>query len=159
MTEILLFCRYPIDLQWTIFYPSLLGIPVIVIANQNVAACYFVTADHLFVICSSILLLIFLPKILASRKKKDSRTPINRWSRPVEGRTGEYRVVEEVDSNNRLAIAIVSLGKSALEQENLELKNLVESLSRRLEQNQEIVNKEGDNEDQTKANLCSADKT
>ena len=48
-----------------------------------------------------------------------------------------------VDSNSGAGIAIVSLGRSALERENIELKNLVESLSRRLERNHETVRSDG----------------
>ncbi len=86
----------------------------------------------LFIICSSILLLIFLPKVLASRKKKDTPTPItNRWRRPVE------------DTTTKSGIGIMSFGKSALEQENLQLKNEVESLRRRLDQSHETVINDG----------------
>lgn len=114
-------------MQWTILYASLLGIPVIIIANNNVAAVYFLQAGLLFVICSSILLLIFLPKIIASRKKKDTSTPINRWTRAGE------------DNGARSGIQIVSLGKTAIEQENLELKNLVEELSRKIKDHETLT--------------------
>jgi hypothetical protein len=87
-----------------------------------------VSIGLLFIICNSILLLIFLPKVVASRKKKDTRTPIiNQFTIPVLGQS------------SRSGIGIVSFGKSALEQENLQLKNLVESLTRRLEQSHETV--------------------
>ena len=132
-------------MQWTILIACLLGIPVLIIASQNVAACYFVLAGLFFIICSSTLLFIFLPKFLASRKKKDERTPIiNQWSRPVKGQTAmDSKSEGVVDSNSGSGIAIVSLGRSALERENIELKNLVESLSRRLERNHETVRSDG----------------
>lgn len=45
----------------------ILFVPVLVIARDNVAAFYFVTAGLVFVVCSFILLLIFIPKVKALR--------------------------------------------------------------------------------------------
>jgi len=63
---------------------SFIAIPVIIIARENVSAYYFVSLGLLFVICSSILLLIFVPKIKALRDKRlrrsDSRNSTNRSS-------------------------------------------------------------------------------
>jgi hypothetical protein len=133
-------------LQWTILYATILGIPVLIVANNNIAAVYFVTAGLVFAICSSILLFMFVPKVLASRKKKDKNTPINRWQKPVEGKpAGECHEVEGVtDSENGSGIRITFFGISELRRENLELKKLVESYSRRQEQNHETVANQGE---------------
>ena len=90
-------------MQWTILYATILGIPVLIVAHNNVAAVYFVTAGLVFAICSSILLFMFVPKVLASRIKKDTNTPVNRWQKPVEGKpAGESHEIEGVlDSDNR----------------------------------------------------------
>ena len=45
-----------------IFFVSFVGIPVMVIARDNPAASYFVTASLVFVVCTSTLLLMFVPK-------------------------------------------------------------------------------------------------
>ena len=42
---------------------SFIGVPVLFIARDNTQAYYFVTAGLVFVVCSSILLLIFVPKV------------------------------------------------------------------------------------------------
>jgi hypothetical protein len=83
---------------------------------------------------------MFVPKVLASRIKKDTNTPMKRRQRPVEGKPIECHEVGVLNSdNNGSGIRVVSFGKSVLERENLELKKLVESLSRRLEQCDETV--------------------
>mmetsp|Transcript_33075 Transcript_33075/g.69613 ORF Transcript_33075/g.69613 Transcript_33075/m.69613 type:complete len:271 (-) Transcript_33075:28-840(-) len=53
---------------------SFIGIPVIIIARDNVSAFYFVMAGLIFVVCTSILLLIFMPKVIALRKKSSTST-------------------------------------------------------------------------------------
>ena len=49
-----------------------LGIPVVYIAQDNVSAYYFVSSGIIFVICMSVLLLIFAPKVYALRKTHSS---------------------------------------------------------------------------------------
>jgi hypothetical protein len=133
-------------LQGTILYATILGIPVLIVAHNNVAAVYFVTAGLVFAICSSILLFMFVPKVLASRIKKDTNTPVNRWQKPVEGKpAGESHEIEGVlDSDNGSGIRINFFGISELRRENLELKKLVESYSKRFEQNHETEANHGD---------------
>ncbi len=133
-------------MQGTILYATILGIPVLIVANDNVAAVYFVTAGLVFAICSSILLFMFVPKVLASRIKKDTNTAVNRWQKPVEGKpAGESHEIEGVlDSDNGSGIRITFFGKSALQRENLELKKLVESYAKRFEQNHETEANHGD---------------
>lgn len=53
---------------------SFIGIPVLVVAQSNVYALYFIQAGLIFVICTSILTLIFIPKIVALRKSKLKRS-------------------------------------------------------------------------------------
>jgi len=53
---------------------SFIGIPVLVVAQSNVNALYFIQAGMIFVICTSILTLIFIPKIVAMRKSKVTRS-------------------------------------------------------------------------------------
>ena len=86
---------------------------------------------------------MFVPKVLASRIKKDTNTPVNRWQKPVEAKpAGESHEIEGVlDSDNGSGIRITFFGISELRRENLELKKLVESYSRRQEQNHETVAK------------------
>lgn len=56
---------------------TLFGIPVIIISSSSalrVSAYYFVTSGIIFVVCTSIILLIFLPKVKALNKPSNSST-------------------------------------------------------------------------------------
>merc|ERR1711933_560850 len=57
-----------------------IGIPVVYIAQDNVAAYYFVSSGIIFVVCSSVLLLIFLPKVQALRKTESNDGETSRYS-------------------------------------------------------------------------------
>jgi hypothetical protein len=52
-----------------------IGIPVVVVAQANVKALYFITTGIIFVVCASILNLIFIPKVLALRISNRRRNP------------------------------------------------------------------------------------
>lgn len=58
-----------------ILIEAFIGIPVIFIARENVKAFYFVAAGLVYVVCISILSLIFIPKMLALKKSKRLRRP------------------------------------------------------------------------------------
>ena len=66
--------RYIFLVLSVFLYVSVLGIPIIILAGRSVDTRFFVVAAFIFVLVSSIQLLIFVPKILASRdKKKDDK--------------------------------------------------------------------------------------
>ena len=54
---------------------SFTGIPVIIIAQGNIAAVYFISTGIIFIVCMSILTLIFISKVLALRKPKHLGSP------------------------------------------------------------------------------------
>ena len=49
---------------------SFLGIPVTIVAREKAKARFFVAAAITFIICSAVLLLIFVPKVYAFRREK-----------------------------------------------------------------------------------------
>jgi hypothetical protein len=53
---------------------SFLGVPVMIIAQDGSRARFYVEAGIIFIVCLSILLLIFVPKILALRREKKSKS-------------------------------------------------------------------------------------
>ena len=55
--------QYIMGAMALILFVSFIGIPVMVLARENTAAFYFVTAGLIFVVCISIQLLIFVPKV------------------------------------------------------------------------------------------------
>ena len=52
---------------------SFVGIPVIIIAEENRDAYYFLSAAVIFTICSSLLVLIYVPKYMAFKEHKPRR--------------------------------------------------------------------------------------
>jgi hypothetical protein len=52
---------------------AFIGIPVLIVARGNVAAIYFISTGIIFIVCTSILTLIFIPKVLALRKPTPRR--------------------------------------------------------------------------------------
>mmetsp|Transcript_18477 Transcript_18477/g.39971 ORF Transcript_18477/g.39971 Transcript_18477/m.39971 type:complete len:910 (+) Transcript_18477:305-3034(+) len=126
--------------MWIILYVSFLAIPVLVIARDKVEAYYFVTAGLIFVICSSILLLIFVPKVLATRKNNPPETSFPaRWrmmnnEAPEEEREEEKEQEnnQEIRKSNGMGIQILSSSaKAELEKEVYKLKSVCMMLSRR----------------------------
>ena len=119
---------------------SFIGIPVIIIARDNSAAFYFVTAGLIFVVCSSILLLIFIPKVRALRKTScnpsisgssgatcTAEEGIKILSMPVEQaelekKNRELKVgQDELEKENH----VLTIEQAGLEKENRELKRLL----------------------------------
>jgi len=96
---------------------SFIGIPVIIIARENVSAYYFVSSGLIFVICASILLLIFAPKMKALRKKK-----LRRQSDTSGSRTS---AISSTD-NEGIRILDTWRGQAELEKEVANLKALLE---------------------------------
>ena len=96
---------------------SFIGIPVIIIARENVSAYYFVSSGLIFVICASILLLIFAPKMKALRKKK-----LRRQSDTSGSRTS---AISSTD-NEGIRILDTGQGQAELEKEVANLKALLE---------------------------------
>jgi len=124
-------------------YGAFLAIPVLIIAREDAKAYYFVWVGLIFVICSSVLFLIFFPKILATRRKVPTATNLPaRWQKMAnEAATGQERGQAEVkDNDGKYCEGIqihCSMEKAALEEENLrlekenhELKHLCMELSR-----------------------------
>jgi len=80
---------------------SFIGIPVIIIARENVSANYFVVVGLIFVICVSILLLIYVPKILALEKtNRNARTHNQRTTNQALGRSPNVESMEGIEILN-----------------------------------------------------------
>lgn len=139
-----------------ILYGSFLGIPIVIIARDNAEAYYFVVTGLIFVICSSVLLLIFMPKILASRKKKSDlvdATPNNRWglqtNKAAKEKRDEEHAVEDCkeEEGDTAGIKVFDTAAStALEMENHKLKHLCITLSKRLGLDYRTIMHNGDSE-------------
>mmetsp|Transcript_28701 Transcript_28701/g.53060 ORF Transcript_28701/g.53060 Transcript_28701/m.53060 type:complete len:899 (-) Transcript_28701:897-3593(-) len=107
---------------------SFIGIPVIIIARDNSAALYFVTAGLIFVVCSSLLLLIFIPKVWALTKKSSNTntSASSRFSSATSTREGikilstPVAQAELGEKNRGLMVE-----QAELEKENRELKRLL----------------------------------
>ena len=54
---------------------SFVGIPVIIIAEGNQNATYFISAAVIFTICCSILILMYVPKYVVLKQKKPMKQP------------------------------------------------------------------------------------
>jgi hypothetical protein len=92
---------------------SFIGIPVMVVARENVKAFYFIRAGIIFVVCTSILILIFIPKVLALRKSILPRNP-------------SPSLLSSNSDNDGIKILISPLVVAQMEQEIKELKRLRE---------------------------------
>jgi hypothetical protein len=104
-----------------ILIEAFIGIPVIIVARENVTALYFVATGLVYVVCTSILSLIFIPKMLALRKSIRLRRPSSLSTVPNN---------HELEGIKILTSPLVVV---QMEQEILNLKMLVASLSTRLE--------------------------
>lgn len=122
-------------------------------AADDIQAIYWVCVCLDFATCNSILILIFIPKVLVSSKEDYTATLINQWSRPIEGRVGKDPEFKGMQNDRRSeGIAIVLFGKPELEREILKLKALVESLQTRI---QELI---GNNSTRNGAAAATVDK-
>lgn len=106
-----------------IFVVALLGIPVIVISRDNVAVSYFVTASLIFIICSTILLLIFAPKVNALRENnRRSTIAYTRSSATANTNlTTRYASSDLTADEEGIQITNLEQAKAELEQENRRL--------------------------------------
>ena len=132
-----------------IIYVSFLAIPVMVIARDSSDAWYLVTSGLIFVVCTSILLLIFMPKVLAVRKKKNQPTTPNNTKKQWGLTTNNAKADrtkgesdEEVDSTSSGIRILGTEANSALRKENEELRELIKELNRNqeLEQTDTVQN-------------------
>lgn len=95
---------------------SFIGIPVMIIAQDNTAAYYFVAAGLLFVVCASVLLLVFVPKCRALRSEESAS---NR----------RYTVADGIQIlNTDMAQNELARENDELRQENLRLKSRVTNI-------------------------------
>lgn len=96
---------------------SFLGIPVTIIARDNVNAFYFIASGLIVVVCLSILLLIYGPKVRVLRSKKDSQK-----------RKSEVTSSSSTSSAaDGMKIINAAAAQAELEEEIRELKRLVEN--------------------------------
>lgn len=120
-----------------------IGIPVIVIAFDNPSAYFFVTSAIIFVVCMSILILVFAPKVLAyyslqftshrnsrnipQRFSRKGPNSANASSRSSFGMTSEniVREIPSANDNSAEGLAILSHPKvhENLKEENIALRN------------------------------------
>lgn len=120
-----------------IIYVSFLAIPVMIIARDSSDAWFMVTSGLIFVVCTSILLLIFVPKVLAVRKKKNQPANPNntrkQWGLATNNANSD-KTKSETDEgveSTRSGIRILgTAANSALRKENEELKKLIKEMSR-----------------------------
>ncbi|KAK1740311.1 GABA-B receptor-like protein [Skeletonema marinoi] len=103
----------------------LMGIPVIIIAQENTSAFYFVAVGIIFTVCISILCLIFVPKIRASMKPP----PAKKKHRSASGGPDISRTSTQSDTDNS-GIKILSspMAMAELEEENRRLKQMAETM-------------------------------
>lgn len=106
-------------------YVSFLGIPIMFLVMDNADAFYFALVGIIFIVCTSTLLFIFLPKILAERnnKKEESNIPKYRWAKAGNNDGGERK-----DTKSGIGVRNNS-ARMALEAENRSLKRMVKKLS------------------------------
>jgi len=117
---------------------SFIGFPVIIIASQNVKAYVFVYSGIVFVICLSLLLLIFVPKVFLvkmKRNKKDMFQSIRKSSGRLNSSQSRIHQSDrqiQIDSRIQSDSRIQDLMK-----ENKELKTLYESCPNHVEKGTE----------------------
>ena len=135
--------KYILRALWIILYVSFLAVPIIIIARSS-EAFYFVVTGFIFVVCTSILLLIFGPKFVAVRKKKKNKTetPNKQWGLTANNKAtnGEENKSNSLDiegsstSDSSSGIKIMGINKSTtlrnendvMRRENEELKRLLD---------------------------------
>lgn len=114
--------KYVFTAMALILIVSCIGIPVIIIARDKVAASYFVTACLIFVVCSSIQLLVFIPKVQALRIKdkiaRESSTAIV--------------IASDLSADDGMEIKNMIDAHAELEKENREQKQTIHELERLL---------------------------
>ncbi|KAL7534423.1 hypothetical protein ACHAXR_007962 [Thalassiosira sp. AJA248-18] len=103
---------------------SFLGVPVTIIARDNTQVYYFVLSGIIFIMCSLILLLIFVPKVMAVRKGNNNSSGSK--NSPVTGADRSYNrqatTQSSIDDDYSM---IVNAEIDELKEENRELKRLL----------------------------------
>merc|ERR1711966_438221 len=128
-----------------ILYGSFLGAPVLVISGPNIEAYYFVWVGLIFILASSIDVLIFLPKIRTMRKQKENGTPERpQWQRGEDGATRDK--TEEKESGIIIYSSkneVIKKENQRLKKENQELKHLLTlSKNQQLDRVSSVVNRD-----------------
>jgi hypothetical protein len=93
---------------------AFIGIPVMIVAQGNVTAIYFISTGIIFIVCMSILTLIFIPKVLALRKPK-----------PRPGRSSAPSSVSTNSDDEGIKIVASPLVMAQMEKEIKDLKKLI----------------------------------
>lgn len=109
---------------------SFLSIPIIIIARGNISAFYFVTAGFIFVVCTSILILIFAPKVHALRGQSASTD-----------RAGSVSLGINI-LNTKMAQSELEKENHSLRQENLGIKVDFQGLKQGIEELQQSLSME-----------------
>ena len=112
---------------------SFIGVPVVIIARENVSAFYFVSAGLIFVVCQAILLLIFVPKVKALREKEKEKA-----QQSPSGDRSSLPSTASSSSGDDEGIRILSTRA-----EQAELEKSVADLERLLEEKENAGQKEG----------------
>jgi hypothetical protein len=121
-----------------------IGVPVLVIAQDNPAAFFFVFTGIIFVTCCSILLLIFLPKmryVKKSKKQTGSRVTVSSFSADVQESSSNNRSDVEYEGTR---ILTTETRKQLLEKIEM-LTRLLESANNRASMAEQV---DGDSEDE-----------
>jgi len=106
-----------------------IGFPVMIIAHDNVAASFFLKAGVVFVVCSTILLLIFIPKVWAVKKCDNISASTAGWQDAVE--TADSPVAYGMNILN------MPMAQAALENENRKLQHKICMLEQLLSKEKE----------------------
>ena len=112
---------------------SFVGIPVMIIASDQPQARFFVTTSIVFVICTSLLLFIFVPKEQFRRNKKDVRDSVRKVSKQQTASTMSRLSNSSSNSSHEGGLRILNNPQTvlALEQENAVLRRENSELKRR----------------------------
>ena len=62
------------------FQISIVGVPLLILVYNDPTAYYFLWTSMIFVVSTTILLLIFVPKVMRWRKPQAGETTANKWS-------------------------------------------------------------------------------
>lgn len=70
------------------FQISIVGVPLLILVYSNPSAYYFLWTSMIFVVSTTILLLIFIPKVMRWRKPKVEESTANKWSNTTSSANG-----------------------------------------------------------------------
>ena len=101
----------------------LIGLPVLLLVQDNAMASYFVWSVLIFIVCATILILLFIPKMKAVRKKEKRRA--STVSAGMGGsRFSEYSSYERRNSDHTHASASTIAQAASLERQNRRFSSL-----------------------------------